>query len=105
MGFFDWLFGQPKPEYPIIPSMMAQTYKDTILKGKLPSIATNDIYLVLFQWNIGGHSFYETIVDRNGIIVILFQSTQSPVTFCIGTDSIHNARRLFAAELNTARTG
>jgi hypothetical protein len=26
----------------------------------------NDI--VLFQWNIGGHSFYETIVDRNGII-------------------------------------
>lgn len=45
MGFFDWLFGQPKPEYPIIPSMMAQVHKDTISKGKLPSIATNEIFL------------------------------------------------------------
>lgn len=45
MGFFDWLFGQPKPDYPHIPSIMNQVYKDTIQKGKLPSIATNEIYL------------------------------------------------------------
>lgn len=45
MGFFDWLFGQPKPDYPHIPSIMNQVYKDTIQKGRLPSIATSEIYL------------------------------------------------------------
>lgn len=45
MGFLDWLFGQPKPNYPIIPSKMAQVDKDMIFKGKLPSIDTDEIYL------------------------------------------------------------
>ena len=45
MGFFDWLFGQPKPDIPIIPSMMAQIHKDMIFQGRLPSISTNQIYL------------------------------------------------------------
>lgn len=45
MGFFDWLFAQPKPEYPMIPSMMDQVHIDMIMQGRLPSITTTQIYL------------------------------------------------------------
>lgn len=45
MGFFDWLFGQPKPNYPKIASCMALSDKDLIEKGKLPNISTNQIFL------------------------------------------------------------
>lgn len=45
MGFFDWLFGQAEPDYPVIPSKMPQAAKDIILKGKLPDISTGEIYL------------------------------------------------------------
>ena len=44
MGFLDWLFGQPKPQYPSIASILPDVAKDEIRKGRLPHINVDILF-------------------------------------------------------------
>lgn len=44
MGFLDWLFGQSKPQTPIVPSLLPEIVKDEIRNGRLPHINVDQLF-------------------------------------------------------------
>jgi len=45
MGFFDWLFGQPKPNIPQVPSILPDIAKNEIRCGRLPHINADKLFV------------------------------------------------------------
>ena len=44
MGFFEWLFGNPKETIPTIPSILPEIAKNEIRSGRLPHINVNELF-------------------------------------------------------------
>ena len=44
MGFFDWLFGQPQPNIPHVPSILPDIAKNEIVNGRLPHINVDKLF-------------------------------------------------------------
>lgn len=45
MGFFDWLFGQPKPQIPTVNSILPDVISDEINQGRLPHINVDKLFV------------------------------------------------------------
>ncbi|WP_029319294.1 hypothetical protein [Butyrivibrio sp. AE3004] len=45
MGFFDWLFGTPKPATPNVQSILPDIAKNEIMNGRLPHINPDKLFL------------------------------------------------------------
>lgn len=45
MGFLDWLFSQPQPRTPIVPSILPDIVKNEIMNGRLPHINADKLFL------------------------------------------------------------
>jgi hypothetical protein len=45
MGFFDWLFGQPKPQIPTVNSILPTVVIDEIKQGRLPHINADKLFV------------------------------------------------------------